>query len=336
MRQILSGLIIASILIGCSEKESLTFDEELQQLTESSQFFKISNDKGDTIKTKNGTRIIIKPNTFIFNDGQDVKEPIQIELKEVFDKSDMILNGLGTVSDGRLLESFGMIHLSATSEGRGLGIIDNGSIAISIPNKRKGDNGELFYGSKTDSIVNWKYAGTTNDTIEVMTTYTQTSDSLFVKEATYKYVDGERMFVSDSTYRLYGQFDITMGMEYKTPDFYHFDIRNLGWINCDRFIEITEKENLDIELKNYSRPFGYMVFEDINSVMWIPFNEKGTATIENLPKNYSVYLIVLDKNDKDFMWSKKDVKIGLESKVTLDMKPIDKATLTNELRSLDK
>ena len=74
MRQILLGVIIASILTSCSEKESLTFDKELQQLSDQSQIFTITNDIGDTLETKNETRIIIKPNTFVFNDGQDTKE----------------------------------------------------------------------------------------------------------------------------------------------------------------------------------------------------------------------------------------------------------------------
>lgn len=125
MRQILFGVIIISILTNCSEKENPTIDEEIQKLSDLPQIFTITSDNIDTIKAKNGTRVIIRPNTFVFNDGQDAKGPIQIELKEVFEKSDMILNGLGTVSDGRLLESFGMIYLRATAEGKELNVKDN-------------------------------------------------------------------------------------------------------------------------------------------------------------------------------------------------------------------
>jgi hypothetical protein len=132
MRQILLGAIVVSILTTCSERESLTFDKELQKLGDPPQIFTISNDKTDTIKTRNGTRIIIRPNTFVFNDGKDTKESIQIELREVFDKSDMILNGLGTISDGRLLESFGMIYLRARSDDNELYIKDGSSMTVSV------------------------------------------------------------------------------------------------------------------------------------------------------------------------------------------------------------
>ncbi len=337
MRQIFLGVLIFSILTNCSEKENQPLEREILELGDPTQIFTITSYKVDTIEAKNGTRLIIQPNIFVFNDGQDVKEPIQIELTEVFDKSDMILNGVGTLSDGRLLESFGMIYLSATSEGKELKLKENSSIAVSIPNRRKGDAGELFYGVRTDSVVNWKYAGTTKDTTEVIETYTQLSDSLSIKSTTYKFVDGKRQFVSDSTYKVRGQFDIAEGGgKFEPPIFYEFEIKNLGWINCDRFIEIDDKAELEIELKTSNRAIGYLVFADINSVMLLTFNEKGIATAENLPNDYSADLIVIDKIDKSYMWTKQNLKIGTESKVTLETKKINKEELKTELKSLDQ
>jgi hypothetical protein len=337
MRQILLGVIIISILTSCSEKENLTLDQEIQKLGDPTQIFTITSDKTETIEAKNGTRLIIRPNAFVFKDGQNAKGLIQIELKEVFDKSDMIINGLGTLSDSRLLESFGMIYLSATSEGKELKLKENSSIAVSIPNKRKGDAGELFYGVQTDSVVNWKYAGTTNDTTEVIETYTQLPDSLSIKRTTYKFVDGEKQFVSDSTYKVRGQWDIAEGGgKFEIPISYEFEIKNLGWINCDRFIEIVDKVDLEIELKTSNRAVGYLVFADINSVMWLTFNEKGIAIVENLPSDYSADLIVIDKIDKTYMWTKQNLKIGAQSKVTLETRKINKEELKTELNSLDR
>ena len=304
MRRILLGLIIISIFNNCSEKEKLTLDQEIQKLGDSIQIFTVTLGKTDTIVANNGTRLIIRPNTFMFNDGQDTKEPIQIELKEIFDKSDMILSGLGTLSDGRLIESFGMIYLSATFDGKELKLKENSSIAVSIPNKRKGDAGELFYGVQTNSIVNWKYASTTNDTTEVVEAYTQLPD------------EG--------------------GGKFELPIFYEFEIKNLGWINCDRFIEITDKVDLEIELKTSNHAIGYLIFADINSVIQLTFNEKGIAIVENLPKDYSADVIVIDKIDKTCMWTKQNLKIGVKSKVTLETRKINEEELKTELKSLDQ
>jgi hypothetical protein len=341
MRQILLGVIIASILASCSEKESLTFDKVLQQFSDQSQFFTITNDIGDTLATKNGTRIIIEPNTFVFNDGQDTEEPIQIEVKDVFDKSEMILNGLGTVSDRRLLESFGMVYLRATSDGRELKIRDKGSITISIPNPREGYYGELFYGAEVDRSLNWEYAGEIPDTTVIEETIMPLSDTkASVKRTTYKFINGLKEFVSDTVFTIKYQCcqDSVVGMEEAIyiPRAYEFEVTNLGWINCDRFIEISDKVDLEIELKSFSQPIGYIVFSDINSVMEILFDEKGKATPKSLPKGFTSDLIVIDKIKDNFMWTKQNLKIGTENKLTLETRKITADELKGELKKLDE
>lgn len=340
MRQILLGVIIALILTRCSEKESSILDKELQQLSDRSQVFTI-NGTGDTIETKNGTRIIFRPNTFVFSDGQEAKEPIQIEFKEVFDKSEMILNGLGTVSDGRLLESFGMVYLRATSGGRELKIRDKASITVSIPNRREGYYGELFYGAEVDRSLNWEYAGKIPDTTIVEETIVPLSDSkASVKRTMYKFNRGFKEFVSDTTFTIEYQCcqDPVVGMEegIYIPRAYEFEITKLGWINSDRFIDISDEVDLEIELKSFSQPIGYMIFSDINSVMEILFDEKGKATSQSLPNGFTVDLIVIDKIRDSFMWTKQNFKIGTGNKLTLETRKITADKLKGELKKLDK
>lgn len=340
MRQILLGAIVVSILAACSERESLTLDKELQKLGDPPQIFTISNDKTGTIDTKNGTKIIIRPNTFVFSDGTDTKESIQIELREVFDKSDMILNGLGTISDGRLLESFGMIYLRASSDDNELHIKDGSSMTVSIPNKRKGDAGELFYGAQTDNSLNWEYAGSTRDTTEVVETIIPMSDGrASVKRTTYRYVDGLKEFVSDTLFSINYeccQDSASTEPAGTVPDTYKFEVTKLGWINCDRFLELTDKVDLEIELKKCSQPIGYLVFSDINSVMRILFNEQGRASVKDLPNGYAADLIVIDKIKGNFMWTKQSIRIGKEKKLSLKTRQTSRDELKSELKKLDK
>lgn len=341
MRQILLGVIIVSILTSCSERENLTFDKELQNLGDPSQIFTITNDKADTIETRKGIRIIIPPNTFVLNDGQGAKESIQIELREVFDKSDMILNGLGTLSDGRLLESFGMVFLRATSDDRELKIKENSSITVSIPNRKGGISGELFYGTQSDRTLNWKYAGAKNDTIKVIeTTIMQLSDELAsVKKTTYRHVNGLKEFVSDTLFTTKYECCQDSVMEQAADDIarpYEFKVTKLGWINCDRFIDVPDKVDLDIELKTFSQPIAYLVFSEINSIMEVLFDSKGKATASNLPKNYQADLVILDKIKGDFMWTKQNIKIGVESKLTSETRKLTVDELKGELKKLDK
>ncbi len=323
MRQILLGVITASILISCSEKESLTFDKELQQLSDKPQIFTVTNHIGDTLETKNGTRIIIKPNTFVFNDGQDTKEPIQIEVKDVFDKSEMILNGVGTVSNGRLLESYGMVNLAATVEGKELKIKDNNSITVIIPNKKQGLGGELFYGVQTDSLLNWDQEGPKADSITVIETIVPLIDGQFVVRRT----TSNSIMGYDST--------STEQANY-VPKSYEFEVSNLGWINCDRFIDFSNKTSIAIYLKKHSQPIAYMVFVDINSIMDFYFNNKGVATIDNLPSGYPVKLIVIDKIENDYMWADQNLILGSQTKINIETRKIKIEDLKNNLKKLDK
>lgn len=340
MRHILFWLIISSILVSCSEKENLTAFKEIESLSDSSQFFTLTNDNIARLEARNGAKLIIEPNTFEFNDGTSPTGAIQLEVREVYEKSDMILNGLTTTSDGRLLESFGMVLINATSGGKVLKIKDGRSIAITIPNKREGVAGELFYGEKTDSVLNWQYAGTTQDTTEVVTTIiSRASERDSIKSTTYQYVNGLREFVSDTIFAIEG--DYTFGMwtdstiTRPTP-VYEFQIENLGWINCDRFLDVEEKVNLEFKLQQYREPIGYLVFSSINSIMRIYFDENGEALLGNLPKDYNVDLIVIDKIKGNMMWVKKALKIRSDNKIVLETSKISKEELKAALKALDK
>lgn len=340
MRQILLGLIMVSVLTSCSEKENLTIDQELRNLCDPSQIFTIAKNKTDTIETRNGIKIIIRPSTLVFNDGQAPDDSVQIELREVFDKSDMILNGLGTVSDGRLLESFGMIYLRATSADKELKIRDGSSIAVVVPNKREGIAGELFYGTQADSLMNWKYAGAKRDTTVVVEKITQMSGDLTsIKRTTYKYDNGLRELVTDTVYTVNFECcgdSVASGETYAIPKLYNYEITKLGWINCDRFIDVVDKVKLEIDLKNFRQPMGYLVFRDINSVMQVLFNAKGKAIVSNLPKDYQVDLIIIDKIEDHLMGVQQKLIIGRENILTLETSKLTADELKDKLKELDK
>lgn len=101
-------------------------------------------------------------------------------------------------------------------------------------------------------------------------------------------------------------------------------------------IDVADKVNLVIELGNFSQPIGYLVFSDINSVMEVLFNTKGKATAINLPKDYQADLVILDKIKDNFMWTKQNLKIGTENKLTLETRKITADELKSELKKLDR
>ncbi|NBW36596.1 MAG: hypothetical protein EBR30_16555 [Cytophagia bacterium] len=344
MRYLLFWLTISLMVINCKEKENLTTSKEIEKLGESPQSFTLVHDKAVKLETRNGAIITIEPNTFEFSDGMSPDKTIHLDVKEVYQKSEMILDNLTTTSDGRLLESLGMIFMEASSEGKQLKLKRNKSISVSIPNKNGIYNGELFYGEKTDSVLNWKYAGTTRDITEVVEIVIPKSDRRnAIKRTTYKYIDGVKEFVSDTTFIIKGDYasnvilsigiDSAIGMPQNT---YEFQIENLGWINCDRFVEVQEKVDFTIKLENHSDPVGYLVFSSINSVMPVYFDKNGKAMLSNLPKDYNVDLLVIDKIKDDMMWVKKPLKIRSDNEMVLKTSKISKEKLKAAIKALDK
>ncbi len=70
-------------------------------------------------------------------------------------------------------------------------------------------------------------------------------------------------------------------------------IRNMGWINCDRFYRSTRpKQNLEILTNKTRNTVMFLVFEDINSVMRAGVNNSNEGFIaKNIPSNQFVKLI---------------------------------------------
>src|SRR5262245_10124082 len=132
MRPTTFSILAIIVLAHCSGQDEHTVEEALQGLAPVPQTFVISGNGQDTIRAAGGTQIILTAGTFVHEDVEEVNGPIQLEVIEVFDKSEMITSRLSTMSDGRLLESFGMIHLAATSGGKALSVKSNKAIAIQI------------------------------------------------------------------------------------------------------------------------------------------------------------------------------------------------------------
>jgi hypothetical protein len=115
-----------------------------------SSFISIKEDSSYILKTSKGAVIKIAKNSFAVPANATVK----IELKEAYTNHDILLAGLITKSNGKLLQSGGMIYLNATVDGTDVKIIK--PIHISIPTNNYNDSMQLFKGEiKPDSTINW-------------------------------------------------------------------------------------------------------------------------------------------------------------------------------------
>lgn len=119
------------------------------------QRFVIDPTRRTTLVGNRGTRLGIPPNAFEDQAGWPVNEPVELFLKEVFTRPQMILSGLTNTSEDRMLESAGQFLLKAGSQGRTLQL--SAPISIDIPLTHGVDNplaSQLFSGgvSQTSSF----------------------------------------------------------------------------------------------------------------------------------------------------------------------------------------
>ncbi len=102
-------------------------------------------DKEAIVKGSKGVRVLIKPNTFTYNDGSPCTEEIRFELTESLSYQDYIASGLLTKSSNQLLESGGMIKIAAkTVSGKPVVADKDNPMTIAIPTENRQDDMEVF------------------------------------------------------------------------------------------------------------------------------------------------------------------------------------------------
>ncbi len=119
------------------------------------QYFTIDPAKAQEIRCKDGTRIQIPAGAFRGADGRPVTGTVRISVREALGMADFLTQDLSAVSDGRLLESRGMVQVTATVDGRAVTL--GTPVQVALPAMDARSDMKLFYGQRTeDNKMNWK------------------------------------------------------------------------------------------------------------------------------------------------------------------------------------
>ncbi len=166
-------LFFAGMLFACSEPQSTGTKQDeintvaLQRPKEKSSFcstkrlesqsFKLNSKKNKVIYAKGGTAVDFSKAKFVNSRGEAVTDNIEIEVKEALTIADILQANLSTLSNGKLLETGGMLYVAASSNGEALELSENSSVKISVASKRI-QKGMAIYEGEVDSItqeINW-------------------------------------------------------------------------------------------------------------------------------------------------------------------------------------
>ncbi len=270
-----------------------------------SQSFAINTDNGQSSITGNqGTKITFPENAFTTSDGTPVKGAVSIELKEIYDKSDMVLSDRPTTSNGKLLISGGEIFISATVNGQELRLATNTNILVQLAETSTVDTTMgLFTGAIEDSIFNWT-------SVEIDTTVSR-DDSLW--------------YVSDPGY-------------YYDPSHYVFAIATLGWINCDRFIG-ESATYMHVTCHGEPTPSAtkvYLIFKNLDSVSRLNYEWNQNKYYSGFaPIGEQLTIVAIGLKDGKEYFGMKDITVSNDLNVSLNLTQSSSEEITTALEGLN-
>lgn len=114
---------------------------------------------------------------------------------------------------------------------------------------------------------------------------------------------------------------------------YVTSINQLGWINCDRFINYPERYDLFVEMDDSSTNY-FMIFNDIKSMIR-PSKDNGFFVFKNIPKRLDVKLLGIKLVDKKPYIAVKEHKANTGNTIDVDFQPGTLAQIKKELSLLE-
>lgn len=141
---------------------SESFQSLLSKLDQTQTYsYPISSTKSTCLLTHQGTFLMIPAQAFVYANGSPVAEgEVTLQIQEYYGLSDMLMAGLSTSSNHKLLATGGMINLKALAQGQELQLAPQKEIGVGMP-IRKGQFDpamELFLGDKDphhSGLINW-------------------------------------------------------------------------------------------------------------------------------------------------------------------------------------
>ncbi|MDZ4750471.1 MAG: TonB C-terminal domain-containing protein [Flavobacteriales bacterium] len=128
----------------------------LGEMDAKGQRFTFSSAEKSTIKGKEGTVITFPANAFVDEEGNAPQGDVKIVLKEYYDVQEILAAKLQTKSKGQILESAGMLHIEATSNGAKLKLKDGVVCEMKFPKRDENTDYKIFSGKRDpEGVMDW-------------------------------------------------------------------------------------------------------------------------------------------------------------------------------------
>ncbi len=153
-------ILTCFLLFQCqpkTDKVSKFLDNDpFQNTIAPSETFQVNANQDTVIEGDQGTMLVLPKGCFVDASGNVVTETVSLELAEALTLDRMLLSNLTTTSEGKPLETDGMIYLNATANGKQLKINPDIPIRIEIPTAKRKPGMMAYRGIRdTNGNMNW-------------------------------------------------------------------------------------------------------------------------------------------------------------------------------------
>lgn len=285
------------------------------------QFFVVDSRAPIDLTGQQGTRLHLPKNAFVRRNGTAVSGEVQIELREFYAKSDLVLGNLHSMSDGRLLETGGMIYIAATADGKELKLRPGLELEIDFGAGASLPGMGVFLGKEQDGQVNWRPQKS-----ERAAQSAQVREPPIIKlrrrEGRRRPREREEGFVG-------------LSEEQRQVDRYLLRSNRLGWINCDRFYQFENKTELWVGVDTLFRPAVRLVFSDINAVMAASAMNDSTWVFRGVPVGLTATLLAFAVVNGEYFFVSRELVLTNNQRENLKLIKSSLTAIKQELRQLD-
>lgn len=155
------ALVVTMFFTQCSndkltETVKLLQNDPFKNTIAASQFFSINSAQDNVVAGEQGTVIVFPKGCFKDRAGTIVEGDVKIELAESLTMDQMVLSNLTTTSNGKPLETDGMIYFNAMKDGEQLTINKDIPVHIEIPTVKKKPGMMAYKGIRDENgTMNW-------------------------------------------------------------------------------------------------------------------------------------------------------------------------------------
>jgi hypothetical protein len=315
-----------------------------------SVFYNVSAKTPSSVTGKSGIVIKIDPGALETTDGSPLAATIAVELKEALNQEHFLKNDVNTVSDGRLLVSGGAYYVNLSSGGKQLRLKSGQGLKMQVPRLTEKDM-ELFYGERDGSgNMNWKTASQKfvpqappvaelvqprqgPDTVRIANQTTLKTGPIDVgqfKSLDQLVIDDKTFDEADKISKENKKVDSAISSVSVAATYDEMDIRKLGWINCDRFLQ---SNNLIPFMYTFNPSDSikaakvYLVFRDINSVMSQSYRSAYPDNYLSIPSRSRIILIAVGLRKGQLAASRTEVVAEAGKTTILAMKDLKESDL---------